>query len=318
MIRKALWILLLLGYVAMVWHGATGDTGPMGWLNALQQHWTGGYSRKLSFLVFCFGTIALSSPILLPLLLTAPAKAQPEAVSAPAAKASSAWKTAALAWSVPVALAWIATFGYYAWDWHVRGQDATQRYRPVSLRDAVAPVANGSHIALQGRFLWDRTVVRQERGQPGSTYVPVVDSAWREGEPVRFIAQFDGRELSTWRASDKTRRDAILARVDGGVPTAAFDVFAKAGATLAPSATLIVAVAAVDGQPAQKRVAFDLENALVLATVLTVIWSVCVLAIALAYAKQAWRERRQALRAAQGLGGAPRNWAWIGWRYHRK
>ena len=65
MIRKALWILLLVGYIAMVWHGATGDTGPMGWLNGLQQQWTGGYSRKLSFLVFCFGTIALSSPILL-------------------------------------------------------------------------------------------------------------------------------------------------------------------------------------------------------------------------------------------------------------
>jgi hypothetical protein len=53
MIRKALSILLPVGYVAMVWHGVTGETGPMGWLSALQQHWTGHYSRKLSFLVFC-------------------------------------------------------------------------------------------------------------------------------------------------------------------------------------------------------------------------------------------------------------------------
>jgi len=30
MFRKALWILLLVGCVAMVWHGVTGDTGASG------------------------------------------------------------------------------------------------------------------------------------------------------------------------------------------------------------------------------------------------------------------------------------------------
>jgi hypothetical protein len=302
MVRKALWILLLMGYVAMVWHGVTGDTGPMGWLNALQQHWTGGYSRKLSFLVFCFGTIALSSPILLPLVLTLPAKTSSatapvevhrEALPVPDAKPASGWKTAALAWSVPVALAWIATFAYHAWDWHVRTQDVTQRYQPVSLGDGAARVANGSRIALQGRFLWDRTVVRRERSQAELTYVPVVDSAWREGGPVGFIAQFESRELSAWRNGDKTRRAPILARVDGAMPAAAFEVFAKAGATLTPSAALIVPVAAVDGKPAQEQGAFDLEKALVLSTVLTAVWTATVLAIVLAYAKQAWSERRR-------------------------
>ena len=327
MIRKALWILLLLGYVAMVWHGVTGDTGPMGWLNALQQQWTGSYSRKLSFLVFCFGTLALSSPILLPLILMAPAK--PAAASlpadaqggatqpAPVAKPTSGWKTAVLAWIVPVALAWVATFGYHAWDWHLRQQDATQRYQPVSLADGAAPVANGSHIALPGRFLWDRTVVRRERGQVESTYVPVVDRAWREGDPVRFIAQFESRELDTWRADDKKRQDAILARVEGAVPTAAFGVFAKAGATLAPSASLIIAIAARDGQPAQQQPAFALDNALMLALVLTAVWTVSVLAIALALAKQAWSERRRARRAAQGIADSPRKWVWIGGGFHR-
>lgn len=328
MIRTALWILLLVGYVAMVWHGATGDTGPMGWLNALQLQWTGSYSRKLSFLVFCVGTLALSSPILLPLMLTSPAKppsatspAEPqrEAVPAPATTPTSGWKTVAGTWSVPVALAWAATFGYHAWDWHVRGQDATQRYQPVSLSASASatPVSNGSRIALQGRFLWDRTVVRRERNQPESTYVPLVDGAWREGDPVRFIAQFESRELSAWRANDKNRQDAVLARVDGAAPTAAFGVFAKVGAALAPSAALIVPVAAVDGQPAQMQATFDFDRALTIAAVLTAVWTVCVLAIALALAKQAWSERRRARRAAQGIVDSPRKWVWIGGRFQR-
>lgn len=326
MIRKTLWILLLVGYIWMVWYGATGDTGPMGWLNALQQQWTGGYSRKLSFLVFCLGTIVLSSPILLPLMLTSPAKpfspavpakAQREAVPVPAAKQTAAWKTVALAWIVPIALAWIATFAYHAWDWYLRQQDATHRYLPVSLADGEAPVANGSRITLPGRFLWDRTVVRRERGQAESSYVPVVGRAWREGDPVRFIAQFESRELAAWRASDKNHQTAILARVDGAVPKAAFGVFAKAGATLAPSAALIVAVAAVDGQPAQKQPAFAIDNALLLAMVLTVVWTVSVLAITLAFAKQAWSERRRARHAAQGSGDSPRKWLWIGGRFQR-
>lgn len=87
--------------------------------------------------------------------------------------------------------------------------------------------------------------------------MPLVDGAWREGDPVRFVARFESRELSAWRASDKNRQDATLARVDGAVPTAAFGVFAKAGATLAPSAALIVTVAAVDGQPAQAQCVFQ-------------------------------------------------------------
>lgn len=321
MIRKTLWVLLLLGYVAMVWYGATGDTGPMGWLNALQQRWTGGYSRKLSFIVFCFGTIALSSPLLLPLILASPPR--PPGTAAPAIpdEPSSGWKTAALTWSVPIALSWAATFGWHAWDWHVRGQDATRRYEPVNLAAGAtaAPVSSGSHLALQGRFLWDRTVVRRERGKTETTYVPVVDRAWREGEPVRFIAQFESSELPAWRGNDKTRQDAILARVDGSVPTAAFDVFANAGAKLARSAALVLPVAASDEQPTQKQAAFDLENALLISTVLTVIWTVCVLAIALAYAKQSWSERRRIRRDAPGGVQSPRsNWKWIGIGFHRK
>lgn len=41
MIRKLLWVMLPLGHVAMVWYGVTGDTGPMGWLNALRNLWDG-------------------------------------------------------------------------------------------------------------------------------------------------------------------------------------------------------------------------------------------------------------------------------------
>ncbi len=324
MIRKALWILLLAGYVAMVWHGVTGDAGPMGWLNALQQHWTGGYSRKLSFLVFSFGVIALSSPILLPLILSAPAATPAEAppVKAPeiAAQPISKWKAGLLGWGIPVMLAWVATFGYYGWEGHVRSQDASQPYEPVSLASGAPPasVSGSSRLALQGRFLWDRTVVRSERGMTESTYVPVVDLSWHEGESSRFVAQFDSRELPAWRAADKARRGPILARVEGAAPTAAFDVFAKMGAPLAPSAALIVPVASADGRPAQPQPAFDLEQALLLSTVLTAVWTACALALALGLAKEAWSERRRARRAAQGLADGPRNWVWIGGRFHRK
>jgi hypothetical protein len=321
MIRKALWLLLLLGYVAMVWHGATGDTGPMGWLNALQQHWTGGYSRKLSFIVFCFGTIALTSPILLPLILASPPKPPATTAQGAPAEPASAWKTAVLTWGVPIALAWAATFGWHAWEWHVRGQDIAQPYEPVDLAASAtaAPVSRGSHLALQGRFLWDRTVVRRERGKTETTYVPVVALAWREGEPVRFIAQFESSEMPARRGSDPTRHDAILARVDGSVPTAAFDAFANAGAKLAPSAALVVPVAASDGRPVKKQAAFDLENALLISTVLTVIWTVCMLAIALAHVRQVWSERRRARSAAQYVAESPRShWKWIGIGFHRK
>lgn len=293
MIRKVLWILLLLGYVAMVWHGATGDTGPMGWLNALQQHWTGGYSRKLSFIVFCFVTIALTSPVLLPLILASPPKPPATTALDPPVEPASAWKTASFTWGVPIALAWAATFGWHAWDWHVRGQDVAQPYEPVDLAAGAkaAPISSGSHLALQGRFLWDRTVVRRERGKTDTTYVPVVDLAWREGEPVRFVAVVESSELPVWRGKDKLHQDTILARVDGGVPTSAFDVFANAGAKLAPAVSLVVPVADSDGRPAQEQPAFELENALLISTTLTVIWTMCVLAIALAYWKQARAER---------------------------
>lgn len=115
----------------------------------------------------------------------------------------------------------------------------------------------------------------------------MVDRGWRAGEPVRFVAQFDSRELPDWRAADPTRKDAILARVDGAVPTAAFEVFSKAGARLTPSAALVIPIAAVDGRPAAQLPAFDLEHALFLASVLTVIWTVCLLTISLAVAKVA-------------------------------
>jgi len=158
MIRKALWMLLLVGYIAMVWHGATGDTGPMGWLNALRQHWTGGYSRKLSFMAFCFGTIALSSPILLPLLLTSPAKPPSAVVPAPASKPTPGWKTAALAWSIPVALAWIATVLTAVWTTSVLGIAGAHAKQAWSERRRTRRAAQGigesprKWVWIGGRF----------------------------------------------------------------------------------------------------------------------------------------------------------------------
>jgi|GEM_PF-3392377 len=51
--------------------------------------------------------------------------------------------------------------------------------------------------------------------------------------------------------------------------------------------------------------------------VLTVIWTVCALAIALGVAKEAWRERRRARRFVQGIQDGPPHFKWISRRFHR-
>jgi len=44
-----------LAFLAFVWYGVTGETGPIGWLNDMQQSTSGHYSRKLSVTLLMLG-----------------------------------------------------------------------------------------------------------------------------------------------------------------------------------------------------------------------------------------------------------------------
>lgn len=293
MVRVLLWLAVGVGYVVLVWHGVTGDTGPMGWLNALQQQWSGGYSRKLSFVLLMLGVTVLASPVLLPLLLMGdpPPKPRPADAAAPAAPPRPGWQVALLAWVVPVALAWAGSLAWHAWDWWQQARDASAAFEPVSLASE-APLAAGQRVTLQGRLLWDRSVVRRDRGHspPESTFVPVVDAGWRPGDPVRLVLQFDGADaLAARRAAPA----ALRVRVQGAVPSAAAGVFAQGGAPLAPQAAL-----GVQAAPPAVTPPFPVQGTVIVGGVLSAIWTLVVVAIGGALAREAWGRRRAARTGA--------------------
>ena len=90
-----------------------------------------------------------------------------------------------------------------------------------------------------------------------------------------------------------TRKLLWVLLLAGCVAMVWYGATGETGPMQAPSAALILAVAVADWQPVQRASAFDFEHVLLIAIALTAVWTVSLLAIALAYAKHRRSERRR-------------------------
>jgi len=282
------WLVLMLVsgvLIGVMWYGATGETGVMGWLNNWQQQRFGSYSRSLSFLAMSMGGVIAGAAVwgLGLLLLEAPKPTVPPADAAstpelaeparsPAAAAAPArrsfWRQTLRVWIIGAALCWGSMLAIATWDYTSRTRDAEDAYTPAVLtRGTLVPGAGkGSRYALQGRLLWDRSATRQARNSSTAetVFVPIVNADWQAGEPVRFVVQLGRAQAVALSrapadATPGTAAEPLLVRVTGQPPTPAVPVFSRAQAPLADDAWLLEPVASQRGQVADVRPAFNWE-----------------------------------------------------------
>ena len=255
------WITIVVffgGIAALCWYGATGETGPMGWLNSWQSANTGSYSRGLSFVIvflacavlvlLTFGLRALvarrtGAPERASLAsFTAPADARIAAMAAAMNDRTQwRWRMYLSIWLVGLVIIWAAVLGGFGWDYHRRASDAGSDYTPLRLErtTTVAHLDDGSHWALQGRLLWDRSVTQTTKDRATQTqtvYVPFASADWRPGDTIQFVVRLPKAEVGSLqhRAGGADGADGavgagapLLVRVEGAIPTASRAVFQR-------------------------------------------------------------------------------------------
>ena len=314
MLRAWLILLALIGVpVGLAWYATTADTGPIGWLNAMQASNTGSYSRALSAVILFAAVGLVAAPVLglwavLRKKFPAPAPAARPGAPAPmtfrdAFEPGSVQalrlrrRTGFVAWAVGFVLIWAGVFAWNAWDWHQRLADANDSYAPLRLtRDArVARPDAGAHVALQGRLLWDRAVSKREKTGTSTVvtaYVPMVAADWRPGDAVQFVAQLEQGRAYWLQHRVPPVEGPLLARVGAAIPTASRAVFQQEEAPPTDDAVLLEVIESQGGQVADARPAFDLSMALILSAVFSGFWTFIALAVLL----RVWLDGRKARR----------------------
>ncbi len=275
-------LLLLGGLLAFSTYAVIGETGPVGWLNGLQAARSGSYSRTVSWFVMFVVLLVVGGLLLAAWILVrdrflggppAPRPGQaPHALLGdlpPLPKVSMGfWPASFLALFALLVVAWGGVFAWHVLDWRQRDVDASSVYVAQRLaRDvSAARPADGSHLALQGRLLWDRALVRRSTtgasSAPDEVFVPVVGADWRAGDAVRFVAQMG--QADVWRLQHPAdgAEAPLRVRVDGAVPGATRPVFAKGESPLSDVAVLVHVMEAEAGKPADARAGFDWDSVL--------------------------------------------------------
>ena len=298
MARRIGWFIVVVGYVALVWYGVTGESGPMGWLNALQQRWFDSYSQKASFAVVTVAALLIASPLLFWLMLAdAKAKLGPEdakdLAKIAAAMRDTAPPTASgsrssnvlvflVAWLGITAAIWIGCGAYSMWEAHVQSADATARYVPFHLaKGAVAPRGE-DHLAVDGKLLWERVVAKRKPSstKPEEELVPIVGRDWRIGDVVDMVARIEDQRDPVDRNAPGSD-SPLLVRVAGAVPTAALTVFDKMQAPISDRAVMVVVVPSPSASAAAAT-GIDVPNLMLRGIVSTLVWTLSLLAIGLA------------------------------------
>ncbi len=312
------WIIVIVffgGLFALCWYGATGETGPMGWLNSWQVGGSGSYSRTLSFAVVCVAGAVIAAPAVgLWTVVTQKSRGRPggpsPSITEPADAKIAAlragmsersrwrWRTIVTVWLTGVVLAWTVVLTWHGWDFHRRSADAHSAYTPLRLaRTAtVARPDDGSHLALQGRLLWDRSVTRKPKDggtDPEVVFVPAAGADWRPGDAVQFVVEFAPSQV--WAIQNRADgTDApLLVRVEGALPTATRPVFQQAEAPPTDAAVLVKVVASHAGQVNETSPTFDWENARLISLVLSGMWTLSLVTAGLAILVQTWKQRRR-------------------------
>jgi hypothetical protein len=318
------WIMIVAvfgGIFALCWYGATGETGPMGWFNSMQAGNGGSYHRGVSFMLTCLCGVVVAAPVLglwavltrksraraggASASLTAPADAKVAALQAVMNDSSSwRWRTIFKIWLVGVVLLCGVVLAWNAWDFHGRSADAFSDYTPVRL-GGTAPAArpdDGSHLALQGRLLWDRGVTRKTtiNGRDHEdVFVPVAGADWRPGDAVQFVVQIDRSLAWALRNRADGPEAPLLVRVEGAIPTPSRAVFERAEAPPSDAAVLVEVVRSQAGQVSDAHPTFDWAFTQGLCLALAGIWTFGLFFGVLArFAKDRQQRRRQARRAA--------------------
>jgi len=320
------WIMILVlagGLIALCWYGVTGDTGPMGWLNSWQNTNTGSYSRGLSFGLLCLaggliGALALGLRALVtrrsgvgggaaPTSFTAPADAKIAAMAvAMNDRTQWRWRMYLKAWLVGLALVWAVVLGWQGWDFHRRSADFGSDYTPLRLeRTATAAPGNGgSHWAVQGRLLWNRSATQTTKGRYSETqtvYVPLVANDWQPGDAIQFVVRLPKEQV--WALQQRTQKldEPWLVRVDGSIPTPSRAVFERLEAPPADAAVMVEVVHSSDGRVSDTRPVFDWANTGLIGSAISATWTAGVWLGAFAVLMKVWqlrrRQRQQALKA---------------------
>lgn len=312
------WILIVGvfgGIAALCWYGATGETGPLGWLNSWQNANTGSYSRGLSFLILCVAVCVIGAPVLgawswaarkssarsgepsAP--FTAPADAKIAAMSV-AMNDRSRWRGRMYLaiWLWGLALVWAVVLGWHGWDFHRRATDAGGDYTPLRLdRTATAVHAgDGSHWALQGRLLWDRgaTQTTKYRGRQTETvYVPLAPADWRPGDAVQFVVRLPKSDVWALQQRNDGADAPLLVRVEGAIPTPSRAVFRRIDAPPVDAAVLVDVITSSGGQVRDAYPTFDWENAKLIGLALSATWTAGLWLGALGVLVKVRRQRRQ-------------------------
>jgi len=249
------------GLIALCWYGATGETGPIGWLNGWQNAHGGSYSRVLSFGILCavatvVGALALglralfvgpagASPAASAASFTAPADAKIAAMSeAMTDRSRWRWRMYLKVWLVGLALIWASVLGWNGWDYQRRAADAGNEYKVLHLqRDSPAPRPDSAtHWALQGRLLWDRSAVQTTKTRSRETetvYLPVAAVDWQRGDAVHFVLRLTRGEVWDLQHRTDAADESLHVRVEGALPTPSHAVFQKLEAPLGDKAVMV-------------------------------------------------------------------------------
>ena len=232
----------------LVYYALTGETGPIGWLNALQARFGGGYSRKLSLLLLM---VIGAFPVSLLWILFWPTQVPPPDPSAPRAKPMSSPLLAVISFVVIEAIIWSAAIGYGLWQARAQNVDAQANYAPLTLKTGASDrVAEGDHLAVSGRLLGDHVVTRTEGNSTEKlALVPVVEPGWTNGDAVHWLLSVENEREAQVLDALRSNHGVLLVRVEGAVPTAALDVFRRMKAPIADDARTLAFVASARGRP---------------------------------------------------------------------
>lgn len=300
---ESLWVPYALAAMGYCLYAGFTDSGPVGWINIVQQSIFGAYWAKGSVLGALL-LLMLAGAVVFDVLgklsdrggaTSMPATPQP---ARPAKPAMSHQRVLLTVYAGMVATTWIVGLSACAWLTHRQQSDNTAAYRPLTLGAGEPPaVRRGDHLALRAEVLTGHVLAHTTDSggvRPGDTrFVPLAPPGWQSGQPVHFVV--GGPPPREWTGFDRapgSRRGSVvmtvLVRVDGDVPVVAAHEFGRLGVPLAPSSHRLTLVPAQDGKPIGQHRDY-LQITLWCCTALTVLLSFF-------GALSSWAARRQGRR----------------------
>jgi len=316
-------LLLLLVGAAIGGYGMFTDSGPVGWLNELQQRLFGSYRRLVSFGVVV-ATVMLAGGLLwdgVRRLLGRPGDKvvdqvlfgpqAPRPAQAPTGRSGQALfrhqaKVLLLCGLAGIVLTWTIGSLIYRWNVREREQDASAAYAEVDLAQGAPSPGGTAHLALRGIPVTEWVVTHTNGSASSSSQdfqlIPMVGVGWKPGSPVNVVVKL-GRGGALPNPLDRPpkmqprnpREVVLLARRSGSIPAAALPEFKKMGVQIQAEAILVRPVPTLGGKPVPPDTSGSFDTMLILCSMLSGIMLVFTLAL--------WAALRVHARRVEGLGG---------------